>query len=241
MVAWDSVVGHHLGLSHALRTFLKPIKKRIDEPVFEVYRHGIVHGMVVNFDNAIVACKAWTMLFALNDWAVSLEKAARPLEPKPTWKEIGATLARQGRHTRASKEFVGSTHRAGEPDFDQLEVVIAARAFLDAWQHGRWAIVASFMPASFRKHYTEGRAAKFAKDCFERFDLTSFELTECRPDQPSAAGLAASVICNGAEDTIRLRMAYWTDDDRVGLPPDGDGAWRLAVWAPEAFFRKSVE
>lgn len=178
------------------------------------------------------------MLFALNDWAVSLENAARPVEPNPTWKEIGATLARQGRYSRASKEFVGSTQRAGEPDFDQLEVVIAARAFLDAWQHGRWAIVSSFMPASFRKHYTDGAAAKFAKDCFERFDLTSSELTECRLDQPSAAALVATVTCNGTVDTVHLRMAYWTDDVRVGLPIDGDGAWRLAVWAPEAFFRK---
>jgi hypothetical protein len=241
VVAWDSVVGHHLGLSHALTTFLTPITKRIDEPVFEVYRHGIVHGMVVNFDNAVVACKAWNMLFAVNDWAASMENAARPAEPTPTWSEIKTTVARHGRHRNAQKRFVSTTYQAGEPGFSELDVVNAARSLLDAWQRGQWALVAVFMPSELRNGWTEGRAAKFAKDCFEPFDLTSFELVECRPDHPSAAGLVADVTCNGTASTIRFRMAYWTGDGRVGLPGDGDGSWRLAVWAPDTLFRKPDE
>ena len=31
MVAWDHVVGHHLGLTNALRSFTKTIKRRVDE------------------------------------------------------------------------------------------------------------------------------------------------------------------------------------------------------------------
>ena len=38
MVAWDSVTGHHMGLTNALKPFLKTIKKRIDEEVFELHR-----------------------------------------------------------------------------------------------------------------------------------------------------------------------------------------------------------
>ena len=69
MTARDSVVGHHLGLTHSMKTFRTTIKKRVDDEVFEVYRHGIVHGAVVNFDNVVVATKAWNMLFAVADWA----------------------------------------------------------------------------------------------------------------------------------------------------------------------------
>lgn len=31
MVAWDSVTGHHMGLTNALKPFLKTIKRRVDE------------------------------------------------------------------------------------------------------------------------------------------------------------------------------------------------------------------
>ena len=66
MVAWDSMVGHHMGLTNVLKTFTKTVKKRKDDPVFEIYRHGIVHGTVLRFDNVIVATKAWNMLCLLS-------------------------------------------------------------------------------------------------------------------------------------------------------------------------------
>ena len=43
--AWDSVVGHHYGLTHVMREFQRPVKALRDTPVFELHRHGIVHGM----------------------------------------------------------------------------------------------------------------------------------------------------------------------------------------------------
>ncbi|MBW3536858.1 MAG: hypothetical protein KY395_03690 [Actinobacteria bacterium] len=100
MAAWDSVVGHHLGLTHAMATFTKTIKKRVDDEVFEVYRHGIIHGSVVNFDNVIVATKAWNMLFAVADWATATRKAAEPKESPPTWSDTWATLTRHAAYKR---------------------------------------------------------------------------------------------------------------------------------------------
>ena len=73
MVTWDHVVGHHLGLTNALRSFTKTIKRRVDEQVFELHRHGIVHGSLTNYDNVVVATKAWNMLFAVVDWAAATE------------------------------------------------------------------------------------------------------------------------------------------------------------------------
>jgi RIO-like serine/threonine protein kinase len=64
-------------------TFKAPKKKRVDDEVFEVYRNGIVHGTVVNFNNVVVATKAWNMLFAVADWDSATTKAAAPAEPQP--------------------------------------------------------------------------------------------------------------------------------------------------------------
>ena len=65
------MVGHHLGLTHVMKVFGKTFKKRVDEEVFKVHRHSIVHGSVVKFDNIIVATKAWNMLFAIADWGAA--------------------------------------------------------------------------------------------------------------------------------------------------------------------------
>ena len=84
MTAWDSVVGHHLGLTNALKAYDKTIKKRVDEEVYELHRHGIVHGTITRFDNVVVATKAWNMLFALVDWAAATRKVRQSEAPKPT-------------------------------------------------------------------------------------------------------------------------------------------------------------
>ena len=84
MTAWDSVVGHHLGLTNALKAYKKTFKKRVDEEVYDLHRHGIVHGTITRFDNVVVATKAWNMLFAVVDWAAATGKARQPEAPKLT-------------------------------------------------------------------------------------------------------------------------------------------------------------
>ncbi len=88
MSAWDSVTGHHLGLRNAHRTFTKTFRKRSDQEIHELYRNGIVHGMLTNFDNVIVATKAWNRLFAVADWAKSRVEQAREPEPMPSWGDV---------------------------------------------------------------------------------------------------------------------------------------------------------
>ncbi|MGW0646506.1 hypothetical protein ACWD0C_30510, partial [Streptomyces badius] len=63
--AWNSVVGHHRGLAHAHKTFTKGRTATQEEPVYELYRNGIVHGSILNYDNVIVATKAWNRLLAV--------------------------------------------------------------------------------------------------------------------------------------------------------------------------------
>ena len=81
MTAWDRVVGHHLGLTHALKSYNKTIKRRVNEEVYELHHHGIVHGTITRFGNVVVATRAWNMLFAVVDWARASGKAHQPETP----------------------------------------------------------------------------------------------------------------------------------------------------------------
>jgi len=235
MTAWDSVVGHHLGLTHAMETFGKTIKRRVDEEVFELYRNGIVHGSVVNFNNVVVATKAWSMLFAVADWATATQRAALPPKPQPTWSETWGLLKRSAARKKCEKEFVPSKIIASDAAFKEDEIVVRATEFLDAWSHGRWSIVAGFTPTILLKK-SANESAHFAKDVFGAYVLTNWELTSVERDLPSAADVRAAVTVNDRASEIKFRMMLQTVDNIVALPSDEGATWRLAIWAPHTFF-----
>ncbi|MHB1344025.1 MAG: hypothetical protein ACYCX3_06665 [Thermoleophilia bacterium] len=240
MTAWDSVVGHHMGLTHAMRAFHQDIKKRVDDEVFEVYRHGIMHGTVVRFDNVIVATKAWNMLFAVADWGIATQKAAVPATPSPSWSDTWSILKRRAAYQKAEREFVPSKVTPSDPGFEDHEVVLRAAEFLDAWLNKRWGLVAAFTPATLLGSMSEGEAARFAKDVFEQYDLSSWDIAMVTYDLASTIEIRAFVTVDDKSTEIRFRMVLQTPVGEVAMPTDDGAAWRLAVWAPSTFFRQTA-
>lgn len=235
MTAWDSVVGHHLGLTHALATFGKTLKKRVEEEVFEVYRHGIVHGSVVRFDNTVVATKAWNMLYAVADWATATLKAAVPPEPQPTLKDTWNTLTRHAAFKKREKEFVASTTVVGSTGFEQDEIVVRASEFLDAWSNGRWAMVADFIPGILRRK-SKHENVLWAKESLEGYAIANWAIQSLSRDMAAAAQVGATCSVNGQAMTMSFRMTFQTEDGNIALPGDADAAWRVAIWAPHTYF-----
>jgi hypothetical protein len=240
MTAWNSVVGHHLGLTHVMSTFTRTIKKRVDSEVFEVYRHGIVHGSVVNFDNIVVATKAWNMLFAVADWASATVTAAQPPEPEPSWREVWSTLTRHAAYKECEGNFSPASITPSDPGFDNDEVVLRAIEFLDAWSRKRWALVAAFTPPMLLSSTVDGTAARFAKDVFGQYELASFAPICVAHDHASSAEIRAAATVNGALTELRFRMVLWTPDSNVAMPTEDGATWRLAVWAPNTFLGEAA-
>jgi len=238
MAAWDSVVGHHMGLTHAMHTFTKTIKKRVDDEVFELYRHGIMHGSVVKFDNVVVATKAWNMLFAVADWATATRKLADPKKSPPTWGEVWAALTRQAAYRKYQRDFEASTIEASDTSFASNEIVVLASQFLDAWEKGRWGIVARFKPPILRGSRSDGQAACDAKNAFEQYDLKGWSIESVAYDQASTAAIRAKATVDDQSTELQFRMVFWTEDASVGIPGQDEGAWSLAVWAPHTYFQQ---
>ena len=115
--AWNSVVGHHKGLTNVLPVFQRSFKALHEDEVFEVYRHGIVHGTVVNFDNAVVATKAWNYLFAVADWARAEIKRRTPEAPTKSWRETFSLIADNARNRAALEAF--TPHAVAKESNDQ--------------------------------------------------------------------------------------------------------------------------
>lgn len=55
--AWDSIAAHDKGLNAIARIFQKTQRKTTTEPISVPYRHGILHGRDLGYDNQLVATK----------------------------------------------------------------------------------------------------------------------------------------------------------------------------------------
>lgn len=139
------------GLPSVQEVFTKSIHARVDEPVFDVYRHGIMHGMIVEYDNDLVASKAWCMLFAVADWAdhmvgeqsteededISIVEAIERLsDSKKRIEESNERLSRwQPHHVDL-----------GCPGEFDVGIVESCKKYLDAWKTGNYGFLGSFFP-----------------------------------------------------------------------------------------------
>ena len=73
LTAWDCIAAHETGLK-ALAAILSESRKKTNEKSICVpYRHGILHGRELAFDNKVVAAKCWAAMFAARDWAAALD------------------------------------------------------------------------------------------------------------------------------------------------------------------------
>lgn len=91
MTAWDSIAAYETGLNMLARLFKQGRRKLNEEPITIPYRHGILHGWDVAYDNALVAAKSWAALFSAREWALKAERGeldAPALEAEPSLREI---------------------------------------------------------------------------------------------------------------------------------------------------------
>lgn len=230
--AWDSVVGHHLGLAHAHESFTRTFKKRVDEPTYELHRHGIVHGMITNYDKDVVAAKAWNRLFAVADWATSREKRSQPAKPRASWRETLATIARNTETRKALDEWRPSRLSADEPDFDLDALVVMTRRYLDAWTQRNYGSMAGLL-SPIVSESSHGRTAGQVREAFEDQTLTQYRLESV--DRTAAAVARVDVVLEVDNDPSHggLRWVRLGDDTRP-VAPNEAGSWGLVSWTLQA-------
>lgn len=78
--AWISVKDHSEALKALVSILRKGRYSTVTEKIDKPYRHGILHGMDLGYDNKAVAAKAWAALFAICDWAEKAEKGLLDLQ-----------------------------------------------------------------------------------------------------------------------------------------------------------------
>ena len=237
MDAWDSVVGHHQGLTSAHKTFTRSFKARSDAPVHDLFRNGIVHGMVTNYSNVVVATKAWNRLFAVADWASAQDaeqrKAAKPLDPT-----LGELLRQMGSWARARsalEEFTATQLSAGDEEFVVHPVYTSSMAFLDAWRRRNYG----GMAAEIYQSFGEVRPVEVRHD-YQAHELHDFQLIALNHSAPAVCTAAVQLTVDGETHRPELR---WIRETPEGGPaaPNQEGTWHLVQWGVVFMLRSNGE
>lgn len=234
MIAWDSVTAHHLGLKHTQTTFTKTFRKTEEREVFELYRHGIVHGMVINFDNEVVAAKALNQIFAIADWAESLLKSQKEVEPPPALSDLQEMANDLARAEQINDSFQASEVVAGDVSFDSHNFARMSREFLQAWQSRNYGNLSKFFPKFSGESF--GQRAGQAKNLYQEFLLSRYEIISIKSAGSILTTVDVKAEVNGTEQAFTLR---WVQMDENAQPvlPGKPGDWVLAPHGPTTFLK----
>ncbi|RZS59300.1 hypothetical protein EV141_0520 [Microcella putealis] len=239
--AWDTAVGHHMGLTATQASFRKSYSRRIDEEFFDLARNGILHGNITNYDNVIVASKAWNRLFAVVDWASSLEKAAKPKDKEPTWGEVVERIRSNAEFKSKLDEWEASSGTLKTTDAcDTHTSTRAAVDFLELWAKSNWGHLSTrFMRLG--KGSSGNATPKEIKSAFSPYVLESFVVRSYEVQAPAVAEVSVDIVVNGEMFPAVLRMTYTNEDGDTRVEGKQEGSWKMVFRSPEVYSRDIVK
>jgi hypothetical protein len=233
--AWDSPISHHKGIGSVHRIVFKEISVTITEPVEELYRNGIMHGTVLNFDNIIVATKAWNMLFAVMDWATAKTKAEAPKPPEKTWRQLIKQIIENDKDKKLLDAWSSYVLRKGEAGFEEDPAFVACTDYLEAWKNKNYGKMSMSLSSMIASSY--GRAMpKIVREDYTAYLLENFDVLALNHAAAALCEIEVMIkVADKEERTTTLRWLYEGKEGEVAMFPKGNGEWRLMSWGVTTF------
>lgn len=204
LAAWDSVAAHSKGLAALAKVLAVGRFKTTTEQLSIPYRHGILHGHDLGYDNKLVAAKAWAALFAAGELARKVERGERtapPSQPKLTWRDVlqqmkdtqqtnAQIAAWRARSIRPGTDIPAT----GEPkDYSEGTPEHTLVAFLWGWQRRNYGQMAQCLRGA-KDQYQISKLAGDMRKIYVSQPLHSFELLELRDEAPAVTVIKSKLI-----------------------------------------------
>ena len=245
MEAWDSVAGHSTGLGVICKIFNKGRRKTTSEPIDQPYRHGIMHGRDLGYDNKLVATKCWAALFAIREWALkydaaqsrgdSSEKEEGLWESLRGLADIGAQLQENREVKRQLSEWkardnlqdvlLGGIFEEGSPEQ-------VAEMALRSWKRGNYGAIAKLISRLSGKETLSKRAGRIRSQIEPKL-AEEFEILAIKDQAAAISIIAIRVVgqTSFAEENeelfFGLRMSYEDSEARPVIRGRAEGSWKV--------------
>ena len=234
MAAYDSVTAVGSALPVVAKIYQTGFHRFSDMNVTEVYRNGIMHGMLVNFDNQIVATKAWNLLFAAADWADACEKRKVQIATPPKTEASLSELIQSSQQISADNEKLEQwePYETGiqDSDPDSSGIRRDCTAFLEAWKTKNYMRLGSFLP-NYSK-YSEGKMAGQAREVFKEHQINGGSILRIENLAAAVAYTTISIAPDGDDEyTTRLRWIRVESASGMATSPEWESGRWVAIQA----------
>lgn len=243
LTAWDSVAAHSKGLQRLTSILSQSRRKTRTESLTVPYRHGIVHGMDLGYDNQVVATKSWIALFATRDWAVKAERnqlEAPPPEPEKSWREILQQIQDLERDKKSLASWKPRNIEIGTdvPPFGEVivyEVTSPERKlaeFLNYWKLNNYGYMGNCI--STRIGHPIKELPLRIREEYRGKQLKSWEFQEIKDEAPAITVITINATYeeNGLTNSKLLEARLICEDDTgFGVVRGKPGSrWALVTW-----------
>jgi hypothetical protein len=224
MQAWDSVVGHHQGLTNIMPLFRRDVKRLVTEPIYELHRNGIVHGMMVSYGNIVVATKAWNYLFSIVDWADDRAKQ-KVTDPDPfTWSGLVRSLQKNEAERQALESWEPGPSDSSDSRWAGDELVVAANEYLELWHRQNYGHLVQYLQLSARKRLGKGAPAELRRN-YSDHPLSGFEVLSIDRRAPAIAVVHMRLLTSEREEVVEDRWIYEDEEGNPRVSGTGSGSW----------------
>jgi hypothetical protein len=239
VTAWDCIAAHESGLQSLASLMTKGRNKTNEENISIPYRHGILHGRELAFDNKLVAAKVWAALFAARDWAVALTDGKKTPKPKEenSWSEILAQLAENNRQKKLLKEwkprnneeipYLPHTGEASHLPSGTPERAVAE--FIENWIAKRYGLIAKSL-----LYFTDdslGKKSGRAKEDFGRRVPISYKVLSIEDQAAAISHVEVELTFEGEnEPTFKqasVRAIYQDTENNALVRTESNGVWNI--------------
>jgi len=241
--AWDSMAAHSKGLNVLAGIFKKGRRKTCTEPITIPYRHGIMHGMDLGYDNKMVAAKSWAALFAARDWAIKAERGeleAPPEEPKASWRELLQQMACFADDRKRMEQWRPRDLRLGEsipltgaPDAFEDETPERKLAeFLFYWKARNYGYMARCVSPD--PYCPENRMPSLIREIYDSKCLRAFEFEEVN-DLAAAVTVIETRLSyeeggREVEEVVAFRMMCEDSTGKAAVRGKPGSSWSILNW-----------
>ena len=253
MTVWDSMAAHETGLQVVASLFTKSRNKTNAEALTIPYRHGILHGRELAFDNKLVAAKVWAALFATRDWADALisAKSSDSIEEKG-WKEVLSDFSDTQRQKKLIESwkprlnenitYLPYIGKAEELPLNTPERAVAE--FIENWITRRYGLLAESLVYFVDK--PKGRKAGLAKEDFGRHIPLAYKIVSIE-DKAAAITLVTVDLEFESDDQkitkeISVSTNYQDNENNILVRTEDNGHWKIMqnsftniLYAPSLF------
>jgi len=244
MRAWNSIAGHISGLPTVLKEMGAARTELNPSPITIPYRHGIFHGLDVEYNSKIVAAKAWALLFAVRDWALLAQRD----ELEPPVKAQAAPLDDPHIAILSNEHEIARMQewkpRMLPPQSTLFEANVAPEAlgvntperylaeYLGWWKKGNYKEMTRFIGPEPEKSFRQ--PTKTIKHHFRSRPLASFRIIQCVDELFCRTILTTelTIIEDNKEKqrTVKFRLLHTNDRLDPVSWENPEGSWWIQNW-----------